>query len=229
MREVILEIFPVSHDTATAPRTTVITISCGPKSAQVHLAHPFTPEQDCQLKWYLQDYPVKAPFEVTKAEGVAASLATYGRGLARQIWNAGIVPGRCKLSIHVLMSPDAHSPPSDALQALHWEVIEDIVLWPANSCLKQVVVKRVLPPSNGTATRESFPNNTSTVLNVLMVVARPNHDEDINHRLISLPFMEAISKRPKTQGDLVANPFFVRPATWEMFIQQLGDQEDGFY
>jgi hypothetical protein len=62
-----------------------------------------------------------------------------------------------------------------------------------------------------------------------MIVARPDHDADANHRLISRPFMKAISKLPQGQGAVVVKPFFVRPATWEKFLEELREPEVGYY
>lgn len=63
-------------------------------------------EPEAAIKWYLEMY-IKEPFETTKADFAAEALSTYGRELAAQIAQSGLLPkhGDIELDIEAANRP----------------------------------------------------------------------------------------------------------------------------
>lgn len=62
------------------------------------------------------------------------------------------------------------------------------------------------------------------MLNLLIVTARPDEENDIGYRTISRPIVEAIR-----DAKLRVNVEIVRPGTYEAFVRQLESKPEGFY
>ncbi len=66
--------------------------------------------------------------------------------------------------------------------------------------------------------------NASAVVNLLVVVARPDEENDVGYRTISRPLVEAIG-----QSDLRVNVDILRPGTYEALVKQLAEKGEGYY
>lgn len=71
-------------------------------------------------------------------------------------------------------------------QALHWEAMRDRNL-PRPLAVDCVVVRKSIKPVSVPANVQPSP-----VINLLVVVARPNQEDDVGYRTISRPLIEAI-------------------------------------
>jgi tetratricopeptide (TPR) repeat protein len=107
-----------------------------------------------------------------------------------------------------------------AFQGLHWEALWDGDM-PRPLALDAVVVRqrRGLNGGGPVVVRQD-----ATVLNLLVVTARPNEGQDVGYRTISRPLVAAIAN-----AQLPVNVEFVRPGTYEAFVQQLAARGEGYY
>jgi hypothetical protein len=71
----------------TAPTgwTVSITLDDVLVKTDVPLPDPFDESQNSDLSWYLEQYPVKSPFEVGRAAAAAEAFSTYGQLLIEQL------------------------------------------------------------------------------------------------------------------------------------------------
>lgn len=185
------------------------------------LTDPFTPDQQEQLRWYLEDYAEKEPFEATRAEKVFQNLTAYGKELAEQLRINQVIPSGHRLILEIEVGKHAST-----IHQLHWEVLEDVELWPQDGRPKEVSVTRILSdtpacPNQGISSFANLPT-----FNVLLVASRPRRF-DINHRLISRILVYIIDKLPTTAFPI--NLQIVRPSTWDAFESHLRRYEPGYF
>ncbi|MEI2580311.1 hypothetical protein [Scytonema sp. PRP1] len=64
----------------------------------------------------------------------------------------------------------------------------------------------------------------SPVINLLVVTARPNEEQDVGYRTISRPLIEAIEN-----SQLAVNVELLRPGTYEALARHLEEKGAGFY
>ncbi|WKT53634.1 hypothetical protein QSH57_004218 [Fusarium oxysporum f. sp. vasinfectum] len=130
------------------------------KSAKLELRDPFStlsskglpglgPEET--ILWYFDKY-CSTPFETAKSETAVTLLISYGRSLASQIATCPLLPKRGQLWIQIVTpqrtekSPEVLGP---SLQHLHWEVLEDVSIWPPGFTLDKVSIVRSLERAGG--------------------------------------------------------------------------------
>ncbi|BAZ26624.1 hypothetical protein NIES4073_75320 [Kalymmatonema gypsitolerans NIES-4073] len=103
-------------------------------------------------------------------------------------------------------------------QALHWEA-----LWepgfPRPLAVDCVMVRKSIKRG---AKQADVPQ--SPVINLLVVTARPNEEQDVGYRTISRPLIEAIEN-----SQLAVNVKLVRPGTYEALARHLEEKGAGFY
>jgi len=104
-------------------------------------------------------------------------------------------------------------------QALHWEAMWDGES-PRPMAIDAVMVRQ-RRVKNGV---KEVKRQDSTVLNLLVVTARPGEEKDVGYRTISRPLVEAIEV-----ANLPVNVEFVRPGTYEAFVKQLEAKGEGYY
>jgi hypothetical protein len=164
-----------------------IEVSDGSKSARMKLRDPSSTLADQGLPglgpeetmaWYLEDH-IDKPFETTKSGTAAALLRNYGRDLASQIAAGDLVPNDGHLQLQIVTPRRTEKSPESlwpSLQQLHWEVLEDVSVWPDGSRLTKVSVVRSLGSMDTcTPSAEDTANPpTNKAFRILLVVGRPN-------------------------------------------------------
>ena len=103
-------------------------------------------------------------------------------------------------------------------QALHWEAIRDPD-FPRPFSVDCMMVRQKLEPSLARAAAESSP-----VINLLVVVARPDEEQDVGYRTISRPLVELIDN-----SQLPVRVDILRPGTYESLSKHLDEKGEGFY
>lgn len=194
------------------------------KSYTVEELIPWTPEDQSEMAWYLQDHIQKDPFSERRAQTIRSSLATLGDTLVRKL----------KLDQHFAVQPrsgDSHrviqidihdnGTGDNSLQKLPWEVLESKELLKPYPWIHVSVMRAIhIPPPSVLRMDCSSPR-----LNILLVVARPSGRDDVEYRSTMLPFVEIMKEMPPSAIHLD----IVRPGTWSAFKNALKSVNYGYY
>ena len=187
---------------------------------RVTITDPFTPQEEKHLEWYFEDW-ITFPFGDTAiAEKTAASVKTYGERLFKQVFQTDInaysiyCQLRSKLS-EVQIEIIGNNP---EFQALHWEALHDPE-WTRPLAVDCVMLRKSVKPAPVSANVQISP-----VINLLVVVARPDEEKDVAYRTISRPLLELIEN-----SHLRVNVELLRPGTYEALSQHLEEKGAGFY
>ena len=171
------------------------------------------------LEWYFEEW-IRFTFTGTvAAASAAASVKAYGVALFEQVFGdrrAFAVYQRVAGNlgdVEIVIEGDP------GFQALHWEAMWDGES-PRPIAIEAVMVRqrRVKGGLVKVDRRESI------VLNLLVVTARPNEENDVGYRTISRPLVAGIEA-----GKLPVNVEFVRPGTYAAFVRQLELRGAGYY
>ncbi|KAM3097887.1 tetratricopeptide repeat protein [Phormidesmis sp. 146-35] len=184
---------------------------------EIAVGDPFAEQDEKQLEWYFEEW-IKFPFsDETIAKQVAESVRSYGENLFQQVFGDPEAYAAYKslkvseLEILIKGSPE--------FQGLHWEAMRDPKA--AHPLAINGVMVRQKRVQGKAITRAIEP---STVLNLLIVTARPNEEKDVGYRTISRPMVEAIR-----DGQLPVNVEIVRPGTYKAFLDHVEGKPEGFY
>ncbi len=186
----------------------------------VTITDPFTPEDEKQLEWYFEEWLNFPLTSTVKAEQTAQSIKNYGEELFQQVFKTNFdaysqykqlrgVLSQLQIEI-VSKTPE--------FQALHWEAMRDRDL-PRPLAVDCVVVRKSIKSVSVPADVQPSP-----VINLLVVVARPNEEHDVGYRTISRPLIEAIQN-----SQLRVNVELLRPGTYEALARHLEEKGEGFY
>ncbi|OAQ59803.1 CHAT domain-containing protein [Pochonia chlamydosporia 170] len=212
-----------------------IEVSAAAKSVSIELCDPATKlatqalpglGSEESIAWYLEEY-MNEPFETTKSESAAELLTAYGRDLASQIVASDLLPknGHIRLQISTARrtgnAPESLSP---SLHHLHWEVLEDVRVWPAGFQLSEVNVVRSVTDATTKSTsnscREKVKPNTYSIL---LVVSRPRPEEAIEYQLVAKSLVAIVERLSSTNRTVNISLKILRPPTWQSFREDLSD------
>ncbi|POR32667.1 Uncharacterized protein TPAR_07089 [Tolypocladium paradoxum] len=201
------------------------------------LLDPFSQADHAHLRWYLEQYAAQEPFESDKAHAVAASIDGYAKELHHQLDLGGLFQKRdplvdedYSLVIDVCEGYVDGERSSVSLQALNWELLEQLDLW--SGYFKRVTVRRVssqAPANDGRVLASS--TQISESVNVLVVVARstlinPTAYQDV-HPFASLDVLLAMQKTLQQAPEAPRlNVEVVRPGTFDSFKRHLRASTD---
>lgn len=186
----------------------------------VTIADPFTHKQEQLLEWYFEEWLVFPFTDTVKAEQVARSIKIYGEHLFKQVFQTNINvysqyqqlrPQLSQLQVEIVSK-------TPEFQGLHWEAMRDPNL-PRPLAIDCVVVRKSIKPAPVSAYVQPSP-----VINLLVVVARPDEEDDVGYRTISRPLIEAIQN-----SQLGVNVELLRPGTYEALDRHLEEKGEGFY
>jgi len=183
---------------------------------------PFDAEQEAELEWYFEQH-LRFPFiNNVRYRDAAASVRAYGEALFNQLFvdrKAYRDYGdalRSGFELEILGSVAFH--------ALHWESVQD----PDRAkplALDHVVVRK---PLNLNPAFQPITPQASPLLNILLVVARPDKANDVSYRTISRPLVEMVR-----DARLPVNLEILRPGTYQALMQHLetvsNERGKGFY
>jgi hypothetical protein len=197
-------------------------VTIGGAEFAINVSDPFAsdPQREARLEWYFEEW-IRFPFtDTTIAQKAAASVKEYGTTLFEQVLGDRRafaeyqrVAGNLSL-LELVIQGDP------AFQGLHWEALWDESM--ARPLALDCVVVRQRRVLNGGV--PVVARQDSTLLNLLVVTARPNEGQDVGYRTISRPLVEAIAN-----AQLPVNVEFVRPGTYEAFVKQLAARGEGYY
>jgi len=187
----------------------------------INITDPFTPQEEQQLEWYFEEWLTYPMLNGKKAEAAKMSVASYGESLFNQVFQADInayalyrqLRGNLKqVKIEIVgNSPEFH--------ALHWEAMRDKDL-PRPLGVDCVMVRKRLDKAASVAANMA----ESPVINLLVVIARPDEEHDVGYRTIARPLIEVIQN-----SHLPVNIDLLRPGTYESLERHLEAKGAGYY
>ena len=105
---------------------------------------------------------------------------------------------------------------------LHWELLENLALWPDTHPKPDSIIVRRLIPSCLAA------SPLGRKQRILIVTSRPKGTRDIPHRLISYPVIRILDQMRRDEGiDIKAE--IVRPGTWDAVRNHLEMRGPGYF
>ena len=187
---------------------------------QIQISDPFTPKEEGLLEWYFENWLTYPMLERVKADNAKASVARYGESLFNQVFQdrdaySDYKQLRGNLR-NVIIEIVGNSP---EFHALHWEALRDKDL-PRPLAVDCVMVRKLARPS--AAVRAGM--SASAVINLLVVIARPDEEHDVGYRTIARPLMEVIEN-----SQLPVKVDLLRPGTYESLERHLEAKGAGYY
>lgn len=189
-------------------------------SYPIIVSEPFNTRQEQELEWYFEDWLIYPMLDNVKADRAKASVREYGEELFRQVFQSDSAAYRkyselkqnlSQLTIEIVsINPE--------FQAIHWEALRDPEL------KHPLAIKTTLIRKSSQPKKVEIEVQESPTINLLVVVARPNAEDDIPHRTISRPLVEAIRK-----AKLRVNIEILRPGTYEALAKHLEAKGNGYY
>ncbi|RUR83042.1 tetratricopeptide repeat protein [Chlorogloeopsis fritschii PCC 9212] len=187
----------------------------------IKITDPFTSKEEKQLEWYFEDW-IAFPFtDITIAQRAAASVKTYGEKLFEQVFqvNFDAYSAYRQLRGNLSQVQIEIVGKTPEFQALHWEGMRDRDL-PRPLAVDCIMVRKNVKPAPPVAAAVQ----TSPVINLLVVTARPDEESDVGYRTISRPLLELIEN-----AHLRVNVELLRPGTYQALSDRLEEKGAGFY
>jgi tetratricopeptide (TPR) repeat protein len=190
-------------------------------STSIPFAHPFDAAALTDLRWYLEEY-LSYPYglEPEKAKKIEGQMQTWGQALfgvvfdtdakSRQFFQAAVASGldNCNLSI-VCDEP--------SILNLPWELLyttDEGYLAPSLGGMYRSL--------SGQGVKDEWPELPGDRLNVLLVIARPYGERDIDLKTVARSVLAAIDGLPQI------NLKVLRPPSFDEFQRELNSHK-GFY
>ena len=186
----------------------------------ITITNPFSESEENLLEWYFEDWLNQPYLERVTAEKAKASVKKYGEALFKQVFQSNFnaygqyQQWRGDLS-QIQIQIESKTP---EFHSLHWESLQDPDL-PRPLAVDCIVIRKTVQPAPVKAEVKISPT-----INLLVVIARPNADEDVGYRTISRPLVEAIRN-----AQLKVNIDLVRPGTYEALERHLTAKGNGYY
>ena len=194
-------------------------LSFGDGEYDIIITDPFTHQEEEDLEWYFEEWLVFPMTETVKAERAKNSVKIYGEKLFEQVFQdkkAYSKYQQVKNNLSQVQIEIVSKTPE--FQALHWEALQDPD-FPRPLAVDCVMLRKSVNSAVGSVNLPLSP-----VINLLVVVARPDEEKDAGYRTISRPLVELIEN-----GQLRVNVELLRPGTFQALSQHLEAQGANFY
>lgn len=186
---------------------------------EVLLNNPYDTKTDALLEWYFERY-ISTPYDDVKVRDAVQAIADYGQQLFQQIFTADILfryrtaiqnGGPENIAIEIIGD-------SPAFQTIYWESLRDPKQTHPLAAQGAVFLRKNVKSLNVRATVKQSPT-----INLLIVTARPNEENDVDYRTIQRPLIDLIE-----ETETPIDPYILRPGTYEALVRHL-DQKAGHY
>ena len=194
-------------------------LSFGDGEYDITITDPFTPQEERELEWYFEEWLVYPIVDTVKAERAKNSVKTYGEKLFDQVFQdrkAYSKYQQLKNNLSQVQIEIVSKTPE--FQGLHWEALQDPD-FPRPLAVDCVMLRKSVNSAVGSV---NLP--PSSVINLLVVVARPDEEKDVGYRTISRPMLELIEN-----GQLRVKVELLRPGTFQALSQHLEAKGANFY
>ncbi|NCT62721.1 MAG: tetratricopeptide repeat protein [Microcystis aeruginosa G13-01] len=189
-------------------------------SYPITVTDPFTNQEEKQLEWYFEEWLVFPTLDTDKAQKAANSVQNYGENLFKQVFQTNLNAYgeyrdlRKQLSqLQIII--ESQSP---EFQALHWEALKDPDL------PRPFSIDCIISRQRRGATVVPVQMATYPTINLLVVIARPNEESDVNYRTISRPLVELVNS-----SEIPVKIDILRPGTYESLTRHLDEKGEGYY
>ncbi len=189
-------------------------------SYPITVTDPFTNQEEKDLEWYFEEWLVFPTLETDKAQKAANSVQNYGENLFKQVFQSNLNAYgeyrdlRKQLSqLQIII--ESQSP---EFQALHWEALKDPDL------PRPFSIDCIISRQRRGATVVPVQMATYPTINLLVVIARPNEESDVNYRTISRPLVELVNS-----SEIPVKIDILRPGTYESLTRHLDEKGEGYY
>ncbi|NCS15260.1 MAG: tetratricopeptide repeat protein [Microcystis aeruginosa G13-12] len=189
-------------------------------SYPITVTDPFTNQEEKQLEWYFEEWLVFPTLDRDKAQKAANSVQNYGENLFKQVFQTNLNAYgeyrdlRKQLSqLQIII--ESQSP---EFQALHWESLKDPDL------PRPFSIDCIISRQRRGATVVPVQMATYPTINLLVVIARPNEESDVNYRTISRPLVELVNS-----SEIPVKIDILRPGTYESLTRHLDEKGEGYY
>jgi tetratricopeptide (TPR) repeat protein len=177
------------------------------------------PQQDADLTWYFEKW-LRMPFvDQMRAARSASSVRDYGVSLFEQVFadrHASCAYDRLKNDLENLEIEIIGA--ATDFQAWHWEALCDPDL------PRPLAVDCRLTRKHTKRTAIGLVVKPWPVVNVLLVTARPDEEDDVGYRTISRSMVEMVKN-----AHLRVNIEILRPATYKALTERLTERGAGYY
>lgn len=227
-----------------SPAEWEVELRAGPKTLRTKIQDPFHDYPDVlgaapedTIAWYLEKH-ISEPFESTRAQAAAEVLSSYGHDLAAQITRSGLLPKNGDVRLHIISSPsfqvsrlgESVGPQRRPFQQLHWEILEDVRLWPAGfhfssaSIARLVIPTQLETPGHVMYQQERPPTGPQQrTFRILLVVSRPRPEKDVEYQLVAKCLVAIVKHVTETSLQVKVSLRILRPPTWQAFREHLQD------
>ncbi len=189
-------------------------------SYPITVTDPFTNQEEKQLEWYFEEWLVFPTLDTDKAQKAANSVQNYGENLFKQVFQSNLNAYgeyrdlRKQLSqLQIII--ESQSP---EFQALHWEALKD------PDFPRPFSIDCIISRQRRGATVVPVQMATYPTINLLVVIARPNEESDVNYRTISRPLVELVNS-----SEIPVKIDILRPGTYESLTRHLDEKGEGYY
>ncbi|MDB9391878.1 CHAT domain-containing tetratricopeptide repeat protein, partial [Microcystis aeruginosa] len=189
-------------------------------SYPITVTDPFTNQEEKDLEWYFEEWLVFPTLGTDKAQKAANSVQNYGENLFKQVFQSNLNAYgeyrdlRKQLSqLQIII--ESQSP---EFQALHWEALKDPDL------PRPFSIDCIISRQRRGATVVPVQMATYPTINLLVVIARPNEESDVNYRTISRPLVELVNS-----SEIPVKIDILRPGTYESLTRHLDEKGEGYY
>ncbi|KAK0736383.1 hypothetical protein B0T21DRAFT_178976 [Apiosordaria backusii] len=220
-----------------APCRWRVELDTGKETVALELQDPFNTftwtRSEQELTWYLEGH-ISEPFDTARADAAAESLSVYGRDLASQLSKNTLLPKHGDVHLNVVSNPvrqqlpgppGKFGPQARSLQQLHWEVLENLEVWPPGIRFTNVTVARSMVDLINKPEPRAAPSTNRTTFKVLLVVSRPRPETDIEYQLVAKSLVAILEQVSRTQQDFSVSLTILRPPTWLAFRERLLETE----
>jgi tetratricopeptide (TPR) repeat protein len=189
----------------------------------VTVKNPHNPETQKKLDWYFEDYITEPYTPVDIVNKHKDALRQYGESLFKQIfvdhkdiyflYRTAIQQHNFQDIIVEIVSdtPD--------FQSILWESLKDPEFDTPLAANGMVFYRKNLEPRLIEARVDAFP-----WINLLIVTARPDEEDDVNYRTIQRPLLDVIRN-----AKLKVKPYILRPGTFKSLVDHLNEKGKSFY
>ena len=167
-----------------------------------------------EIRWYFEDYARRDPFSAGRAQSAERSLRFYGLSLALAISTSDVTLG-CLTNSSLLISIEYEGESTLRMARIHWEILENVEVWPEERRPSNVsVVRRTKPSIPRDRLKPEFGvKGHSPRHNFLAITARPGRAHDIPHRIVTRSILGIVQEQ--SVSDRCPSSFqIVRPGTF---------------
>ncbi len=211
-----MKIITIREGQQTAEGFTATVSIDGQTQYPITVSDPFSGQQEQDLEFYFEEW-IRFPFDQqVKAQRAAASVKDYGEALFNQVFADADACSDYKLACregltNLRIEIEGESP------EFHWEALRD-PKQPRPFAVDAVFTRKRF--QRGVMQIDLQP---SPVINLLVVTARPDEEQDVGYRTISRPLIDAIER-----GRLRVNVELLLPGTFKALSAHL-EGKAGFY